>query len=916
MLQLAFAAVANPVSRIPQLNPSHRRSSILLHASDPIVMHLLTETALSDSTQFEVLSFEEVERLKKELSFLTNRIDATKRKLALETKLREAAVSLSKLYDKRASRDSGDYSSGSGGSPRSHRRGPSFFGHGSATHNHSDSEVAMSTRKCEELAQELWNLEKRTGDLRRRLLEHTAGVLQMTHKGLKKKNSSRMTDEANGDLILSSQVDSFDDRSLYKAADVLDEFPSPGGGKIVTSSSSGKGSVDLTSIQSTTGRLEELNHRLRVMILEARPSEGFDPIPQNVANGTTSSSMAAVEVHLDYLERGLESMASHQPYPTQETGHPDYETEDRLEDLNTQLEDILVYAGARQERSPHTSTARKAVPEQLDTLGTAIHDIKKRIEGLTEQKTILTTQIQQQRVLNSKSDAERDAHVADLTEQIAHLQRDLATTQQEASDTKEEITTVMGQLDATRQQSMLYEQDRTANDASKVSREELQAKEDEIARLEAAIQQLHTENDEHSRGSIESNEKEIGHLQATIQQLRSETDEHIRDAVESKEKEIEGLQATIQQLRSESDERTRDALELKDEEITYLESAVAQLTSEKDHRIKEAVAEKESEIIRLEESLSQLRSGQDEQIKEATAQKEEEISRLEDALSQIRPENEHQKSRGVDADGDGEVARLEMFISQLRSEEDRKSQELADKEEALARAEHAISELRSEQDTRVQEALESKQDADNQVNRFQSEYSELENEMIRLQTELTLVKAELDGAYGNRAQRAAEAAVNPAFQKKMEDLSERNIALTEELATLRGEQGNRNGNPDLQQRVQLLETELRGTIDDYEALTKASIEFEKERDKLESLIDTYRDRCEELESQMYDERIQGLGNGGTSGLPLETTSTMVLKNEFKRMMRQTRAENMKNLRVWKFTPRVRICSSLTPISLQ
>jgi hypothetical protein len=31
--------------------------------------------------------------------------------------------------------------------------------------------------------------------------------------------------------------------------------------------------------------------------------------------------------------------------------------------------------------------------------------------------------------------------------------------------------------------------------------------------------------------------------------------------------------------------------------------------------------------------------------------------------------------------------------------------------------------------------------------------------------------------------------------------------------------------------------------------------------------------------------------------PYETTSTMVLKNEFKKMMRDTRAENMKILRV-------------------
>ena len=819
-------------------------------------MHLLAETALSDSTQFELLSFEEVEDLKKELSFLTIRVDATRRKLALETKLREAAISLSRLYDKRSSRGSEDGSSGSGGSPRSHRRGASFFDHGSEAHNRSDSEVAISTRKCEELAQELWRLERRAGDLRRRLLEHTAGVLQMTHKGLKKKGS-KQPEDLNGELK-SPDVDYFDDRSLYKTADYLDEFPSPGGGKIVTSHSAGKPSVDLSAIQTTTARLEELNHRLRVMILEARPAESYDPIPQNIANGTTTSSMEAIQAHLDYLERGLESMSSHPPYPSQETNHSDYETEDKLEDLNQQLEDILVEAGVRQKYSPHASTVRKAVPEQLLALGTAISDVKRRIDGLTEQKTILTTQIQQQRELNSKSDAERDAHIADLTEQIMHLRKDVEIAHHEANDSKEELATAMGQLDATRQQLMLHEQDRTADEATKVSREELEAK-----------------------------EAEISHLEATIQQLRAENDERGREVLESKDKEIERLEATIQQLRSEGDERTRGAMELKDEEIAYLEAAVAQLNSDKDQKVKEAVAEKESEIARLEERVTE---------------KEGEISRLEEALSKLRAESE-EKSQNADAEKTEELARLEMLVSQLRSEEDRKTQELAEKDDALARAEHAISEMQSEQDRKLQEVLESKEAAEHETKRLQSEYTELESEMIRLQTELTMVKAELDGAYGSRAQRAAEAAANPALQKEMEDLSERNLALTEELAALKAEQGNKS-NSEQQQRIQMLEAELRATIDDYEALTKSSIEFEKERDKLESLIDQYRDRCEELESQLYDERIQGLGNNMSTGVPVETTSTMVLKTEFKRMMREARAEGLKAFRVCKHVSRM------------
>jgi septal ring factor EnvC (AmiA/AmiB activator) len=107
---------------------------------------------------------------------------------------------------------------------------------------------------------------------------------------------------------------------------------------------------------------------------------------------------------------------------------------------------------------------------------------------------------------------------------------------------------------------------------------------------------------------------------------------------------------------------------------------------------------------------------------------------------------------------------------------------------------------------------------------------------------------------------------------------------------------------DVHNRVETLERELRETVDDYEAMTKASIEFEKERERFESMIDSLRDRCEQLETQLNEERISWMGaNNSASSMgrdgPYETTSTMVLKNEFKKMMRDTRAENMKILKV-------------------
>ncbi|OAX77633.1 hypothetical protein ACJ72_08066 [Emergomyces africanus] len=714
------------IPRYNPLNTSHPRSSVLLNANDPVVMHLLTETALGDSMEFEVLSFEEAEDLKKQLSLLTNRIDSLKRKLALEMKLQEAALSLSRLSDSKSARDSGDLMGGN--SPKSIRRRMSFFGRNSWGEQHrSDSELVMSTRKCEELAQELWKLERRAAELRRRLLEHTAGVLQMTHKGLKKKpntsnNLPRSPDSmygnatAGNDGVYSGTPHEFDDRSLYRTADHLDEYDrGDGRGGMPRLLNGETKSVDLTTIQNTERKLQELNNRLREILLQTNSDGDVDPVPTPLGDDGSPNPAAGVEVYLDYLERNLNSIARQQTQEFRQDTNPlpefVHEAEEKLEEMNMRLENILRASGSSQSPASLPSGPRRTLQEQLNYLEPNIDNIQQRVESLTEQKTILTTQIQQQRELNSKSDAERDAHFAKLNEEISTLTKELDISRRDANGTRDELAQVMDQLDAARQESMIREQQRTAEEANSIS------------------------------------------------------------------------------------------------------------------SAKKAMMEAEEEL----------------------SAKTNMIAQLEDAL---------QKARG-------------------------------------------------EQDSRTREALEAKEKSDGELQKLQSEYHVLENEMIRVRTELTMVQAELDGAYGSRAERAAQVAANPVIQKEIDDLNQRNRNLTEEISILRAEQLNNSNDGDgksgLQTRVQILEKELRETIDDYEVMTKASIEFEKERDKLETFIDNLRDRCESLESKLCEERVQNMGNNtsGANGFDRgasETTSTMVLKNEFKKMMRDTRTENMRLLK--------------------
>ena len=221
--------------RYAALNQAAPQRSALLNVTDPVTMHLLTETAMFDSKTYEILSFEEVENLKKDRTFLRNRVEVTRRKLALELKLRDAAQSLNRLYSTKGHNVNG---AGTGDDlptpPRKQRR--SLLGSRNSSSNNTsidalhkaDDEYAASSRKVEELTQELILQERRLDDTQRRILEHTAGVLQMTHKGLKKNLKKQQLPRSPESMVSGTNrgapgddgIEDFDERSQYQPHDI------------------------------------------------------------------------------------------------------------------------------------------------------------------------------------------------------------------------------------------------------------------------------------------------------------------------------------------------------------------------------------------------------------------------------------------------------------------------------------------------------------------------------------------------------------------------------------------------------------------------------------------------------------------------------------------------------------------------
>lgn len=855
-----------------------------------------------DSMEFEILPIEEVEEIKRERISLQNRMEATRRKLALEKKLRDAAQSLNRLYSPKSGRESEDpMPDGPPRSPRKARR--SLLGNRSNSNdmlNRTDDEFTASNNKCDKLEEELSAMEKRSEELAKRILEHTAGILQLTHKGLKK-NTRRDNLPRSPESMASVNhtrsmthfdgLDDFDDRSLYKSSDHFDEHTAE------------NRKMELQMLEQTEKQLDIVNSRLHDMVLQADPDQQINMPPPKMDATAVQQGGAQIRAHLEYLCQALECMEAAQSRTVQEAQRSVYDSEDQMEDINLRLHDMLQKTN-KVVHSPvgiAPDSRGKSLQSQLSFSTMVLERLDQRVEHLVEQKDILSRQVLQQRELNSKSDAERDAEIMELTKALSNAKRQHAQYEHDAKSATNQIHMLMEQLDSSRQESVLLDQKRQSDDRKAVQTEKEARKraEDTVTKLKGALQ---SEQEARKRAD-ETITKLKGALQAE-QDARKRADEIItklKEALHLEKEAKKGADDTITKLKGafqaektskgraeEGVTKLQAALQAEKKSKEQAEQGLAKLQgtlqagNDAQRQINENIAQLQGTVQterdarqRAEEALSQLQ-GSLQQEKDAR-------QRSEDALSQLRGSLQQEKDAGRHADD---------TLTQLH--------ETLQAEKSVARnLEEQLSEVQGDLD----EAKIDKAQAEAEVEKCRNEIKELESAVVLAQTDLTVVRAELDGAYGTRAQRAADVTKNPAVQKEIDDLNDKNIVLLNEKTSLENEinhlKGQGSGSSELENKVDLLQKELKDTIEDYELMTKASIEFEKDREQLEGSMDALRERCESLEAQLSDEKVKWLGmkSPGMHGPGSPTTSTMVLKNEFKKMMRDTRAENMKALRV-------------------
>jgi hypothetical protein len=794
---------------------------------DPIATHLLVETALGDSIHYDILPYDELEALKREEQNLQNRISAVRKQLALEAKVRDAAKSLNRLYS----------SPSATSSPRLKRASSGLSN--KEVLDKAEAQLAAATKKVDELSRELYNLEQRQRQTQTKLLQHTAGILQLTHRGAK--DPSDMIFAPGGRPDSPSSLDGYS-RGLRPEPDYdqgfsaglsgldgfLDELKSPtkpGGG--MSRADMREATRQKEAFLSVGKQLEDLNERMRDVLAHVNPekAKSYTDIPRVDSENID----ATVSQQIEKLSRGLEDI--HHEHGSKSRSLVDAELED-VQERNAELTVEL-------QASLQESLSLEQQKIQLED------EISSRMGNLNNNLYDFMTATNPNNPIPSIPFNGGPAQLINYTE-----------------DRIETIKTIVQSMSSNSDQSAQYE-----------------------VVLEG-LWQIILAGEEDSRERKRAERKRLTAKRNAGEDLNSDDDLSPDEDVGLTGKfSLPAFSTKVQWLVSQS---------------TYLKEKQSSLRRRvQQHRDVAATATARSaDMPAVEELKAQL-----ERTNALHGTAKEELQDTESRLKKLQSAHSEKEARIKSLEED-----LENAAQEARDEARLNS---ADIQAKLQETESRAASLQAQFTTMEQERatlIKTHDDQEEVFRKTESELRALESEVVRLTTELTITKAELDAAYGSRSQRQADwaaAANSEASQRlgdataKLEEAQLRNIELETMLDQMKQDKTKSDASS---QKEDELRVELKDTLKEFEDLAKASVEAEKEREDLEGQVDTLREKIEGLESVLAEEKVKWLGMSGdrSSGAPAgsgQSTSALVLKNEFKKMMRDTRTEHMKSLRV-------------------
>ncbi|KAJ4306707.1 hypothetical protein N0V88_000071 [Collariella sp. IMI 366227] len=814
-------------------NPSNEnrpQSSPLVDLRDPIQVHLLTETALSDSKTYEILSQEEVDDLKKQVQFLSTRIEQARANLAIQSKYRDAAISMARLYS----------------SPKADGRRRSLLSNRmSDSAKEAEMERVASERRCEELATELFSLEKRLMEPQRRLLQHTAGILQMTHlngsstrprtntieipmkspireqnaqlaqlreelDGVKEENE-RITEEnialKTAEQQMRNRFRQLEDERerLALSEEVLKEGQRDAMGEIERlrgrerelEEENGHARGQTEKMADEAGRFKEADERMR-MIEQHMAAETEELRAQSEGQRRTISE---TEAKLEVLNSKLRDViVGFNPVKNGGIGSP--HAAGSGETLASQLEYMdRGLSAAMEEQKLFAAETSKVASESVETkeLAASLDKAEASLDQASKQALALCRQVQL--VLQQANYGLLPPPEGPLEEQLDYLENALRAVGSELSRAVEASSSVSAKKqDIDQAESVLMglweiiqsgyaeiEQQRIARRQNRAAMNQPGSPTDDDSDLSSNEFEGYT-NEPYS---LQAFSTKVQWLYAQATGLREQKYILQRQIKQQRELNNRSESEKDRELAAKSDELAQTQMLLDDAEraASQAQTKLHQALSDMDTLQKTTAANEAASASTTKSTHDQLHS--------RTATLEADLQAT------------HARLTTTEADlatAEADLATAEADLTTARAQ-------LAHSNTSLAESEAELLAVQSQ----LENATSAADAADVEAARLQSEIASKDAELesmnsmvVELKTEVAIAKAELDGAYGSRKQRAAEAAAVLGGAGQKEELNA-------QIGRLRGE--------------------LEGVLRELEDVTAEAIATERERLDLEGRLD-------------------------------------------------------------------------------
>lgn len=866
--------------------------------TDPVAMHLLVETAIGDSQQFDILTVEEVDALKQEQKVLDTRLATVRRKLESETKIRDATRSLGRL---------------AGTKGNGHKRGLASKGSNSVPDYDAKEQEGLesSNRKVEEFIRECLEIESRMRMIDMQLLMHTAAVLQLTHKGPKQRKENDQSSEdrfrrpdspASLDTYDDTRLNGmgagvFDERSLYRTPENLDNLMA-----VLQNGTHHQPERSNQAFGALAMRLQEMNERLRNLIIEANPERDEDySLPPLVLEGTLDAS--TIDRQLDFLDQGIRNISVEQANIRTNARQTLSEVEGRLENINNQLYSVL-------SRSENEQTEKILPPPAINGTGSTeqLNYMEDTFYNLEQIQFAMAERIKE---LDSGASMGEDSEKAEKYEStIKGLWDMIRTGEEQALERKRERRRLLAEdPDADEQLSP----DEDFNSSEQYSLLAFSSKIQLLFKRATSLKEKQSVLLRQIKQQRELNSKSDAQKEADFERLNTQI-LSARSEKKSMEEELERAMSQLSQFDAQKGNADTEVLRETQERNAGLEAQLINVQERViafESELKEAkqrVVAYENQLKDVQEQAVNYQSKlQDAEKRAASYEEELKDHQQRNSAYNVSSREAEERTAGYEAqvrDAQERALMLEKELREARGEGESLKTQLAELTQRTDQATAALQAVTAEKEASEARSL----DATNMLNAKEEEFRKLEGEIVRLTTELTFAKAELDGAYGTRAQRAADSAANPAIKKELDELADQNQALRGELEALRKVQDVASqSEAEARQSERNLKAELSAMAAEYEALTRDAIANEKDRDALESQIDKLRDDKEALERELSDEKVKWLGirspgtpmgtGSGAMQLEMGATSIRMLREDFRKMMRDRTAEGLKALRV-------------------